>query len=146
MYSTKGRYALRVMIDIALFSANDFVSIKEISERQNISVKYLERIIALLNAAGFLKSMRGNKGGYKLAKKPSEYTAGDILRAAEGNIAPIACLSSDEKCTRRGKCTTISFWEGYFDAVNSYVDSVTLQDLVDGALGISDVNPAAEGI
>lgn len=134
MYSTKGRYALRVMIDVALFSSGGFVSIKEISARQNISVKYLERIIALMSAAGFLKSLRGSRGGYKLAKAPSEYTAGDILRAAEGNIAPIACLATSEKCARRGKCTTISFWEGYFDAVNAYVDNITLEDLVNDAL------------
>lgn len=95
MISTKGRYALRVMIDIAIHSDEKYISLKDISARQEISVKYLEQVIALLNKAGFLQSMRGNNGGYRLTKKPSEYTAGDILRAAEGTLAPIACLRNE---------------------------------------------------
>ena len=89
MISTKGRYALRVMIDIAVYSNGNYISLKDVSARQEISVKYLEQVISLLNKAGFLHSLRGNNGGYKLAKEPSAYTAGDILRAAEGSLAPI---------------------------------------------------------
>lgn len=134
MISTKGRYALRVMIDLAMNADSGYVSLKDISARQDISVKYLEQIISLMNRAGFLQSLRGNNGGYKLMKKPSEYTAGDILRAAEGSLAPIACLKNEvNSCERRSSCATISFWQNYYKTVNDYIDSVTLQDLVDDA-------------
>lgn len=136
MISTKGRYALRVMIDIAIHSDEKYISLKDISARQEISVKYLEQVIALLNKAGFLQSMRGNNGGYRLTKKPSEYTAGDILRAAEGTLAPIACLRNEfNSCERQNSCSTISFWQNYYKTVNDYVDSVTLQDLAFGEAG-----------
>lgn len=136
MISTKGRYALRVMIDIAIHSDEKYISLKDISARQEISVKYLEQVIALLNKAGFLQSMRGNNGGYRLTKKPSEYTAGDILRAAEGTLAPIACLRNESNsCERQNSCSTISFWQNYYKTVNDYVDSVTLQDLAFGEAG-----------
>ncbi len=135
MISTKGRYALRVMIDLAIYAKDNYVTLKEISARQDISVKYLEQVIALLNRAGFLRSLRGNSGGYMLAKDASEYTAGDILRAAEGSLAPIACLKGEvNNCQRRGYCTTISFWENYYKVINDYVDSVTLGDLAVSAL------------
>ena len=134
MISTKGRYALRVMIDIAVYSNGNYISLKDISARQEISVKYLEQVISLLNKAGFLHSLRGNNGGYKLAKEPSSYTAGDILRAAEGSLAPIACLQDEQnRCSRRDQCTTLSFWEQYYRVITDYVDSVTLQDLADNA-------------
>ena len=97
--STKGRYALRVMIDIAVYSNGNYISLKDVSARQEISVKYLEQVISLLNKAGFLHSLRGNNGGYKLAKEPSAYTAGDILRAAEGSLAPLACRMSKTTAT-----------------------------------------------
>lgn len=132
--STRGRYALRIMVDIAIHSDGNYISLKDISARQEISVKYLEQVISLLNKAGFLHSLRGNNGGYKLAKKTNEYTAGDILRAAEGSLAPIACLQDDvNRCEHRGRCYTIGFWEKYYKVINDYVDSVTLQDLVDDA-------------
>ena len=89
--STKGRYALRVMIDLALNSDGNFIALKEIAKRQDITVKYLEQIVALLNKAGFLETARGNSGGYKLAKEPKDYIVGDILRATEGDLAPIFC-------------------------------------------------------
>ena len=134
MISTKGRYALRVMIDIAVYSNGNYISLKDISARQEISVKYLEQVISLLNKAGFLHSLRGNNGGYKLAKEPSSYTAGDILRAAEGSLAPIACLQDEQnRCSRRDQCTTLSFWEHYYRVITDYVDGVTLQDLADNA-------------
>ena len=102
------------------------------TNHSNSSKKYLEQVISLLNKAGFLQSMRGNNGGYKLAKKPKEYTAGDILRVTEGSLAPISCLqNTPNRCERRDKCTTISFWEKYYQIVTDYVDSVTLNDLAE---------------
>ncbi len=128
--STKGRYALRVMIDLALNSKDRFVSLNEISKRQNISNKYLEQIISLLNKAGYLETARGNMGGYKLLKKPSEYVVGDILRATEGDLAPIFCLTENGDCERKKECMTYSFWEGLDQVITEYVDSKTLEDLI----------------
>ena len=134
MISTKGRYALRVMIDLALCSGEGYISLKDISARQGISLKYLEQVIALLNRAGFLHSLRGSAGGYKLARSPHEYTAGDILRAAEGSLAPVACLQNEAKqCERAACCSTLPFWKKYYETINEYVDSVTLQELADNA-------------
>lgn len=134
MISTKGRYALRVMIDIATYSDGQYITLKEISSRQDISVKYLEQIIALLNHAGLLQSLRGTGGGYRLAKPASEYTAGEILRAAEGTLAPIACLQSEPNtCERADRCTTFPFWREFYRVINEYTESVTLQKLVDDA-------------
>ena len=131
-YSTKSRYALRLMVDLTLHSNGDYIALKDISERQNISVKYLEQIVSVLGKAGMLKSVRGPQGGYKLAKDPSEYTAGDILRITEGNLAPIPCLENEENdCDRISQCATLDFWKGLYDAVNSYVDGVTLQELAE---------------
>lgn len=128
--STKGRYALRVMIDLALHCNDGYVSLKDIANRQDISSKYLEQIIALLNKAGYLETARGYAGGYKLAKKPREYLVGDILRATEGDLAPISCLTQDGKCDRRSFCKTYSFWEGLDNVINEYIDSKTLEDLI----------------
>ncbi|MBQ9066690.1 MAG: Rrf2 family transcriptional regulator [Clostridia bacterium] len=132
MISTKGRYALRVMIDLATYSGGEYITLKEISGREDISVKYLEQVISLLNRAGFLQSLRGNNGGYRLAKPATQITAGDILRAAEGTLAPIACLKDNtDTCERRSICSTIDFWEGYYKAINDYVDNITLAELVE---------------
>ncbi len=128
--STKGRYALRIMIDLALNENGDYISLKDISNRQNVSIKYLEQIVSLLNKAGFLSTARGNNGGYKLNKKPEEYTVGEILRAAEGNLSPMVCLTEDGKCDKKDDCITFSFWEGLDNAINQYVDSKTLADLL----------------
>ena len=128
--STKGRYALRVMIDLALNSNGRYVTSKEISGRQEISNKYLEQIIAMLNKAGYLETARGNAGGYKLVKKPNEYKIGDILKATEGDLAPIDCLTEEGKCRRQEKCTTYSFWKGLDDVINEYINSKTLEDLI----------------
>lgn len=127
--STKGRYALRVMVDIAENGKDGSVSISEISDRQEISNKYLEQIISKLVKANFLKSSRGQTGGYKLVKKPSEYRVGDILRVSEGNLSPLKCLH-DYKCLRQEKCLTFDFWEGLDKVINNYADSVTLEDLL----------------
>lgn len=128
--STKGRYALRVMIDLAMHDNGNFISLKDISNRQEISNKYLEQIIAMLNKAGYLETARGNSGGYKLAKKPEEYIIGDILRATEGDLTPIYCLTEEGKCTRKENCKTYSFWKGLDHVMNEYVDSKTLADLI----------------
>ena len=126
--STKGRYASSIMLDLALNQKDEYVSLKDISERQGISLKYLEKIVAILNKAGYVLSYRGNNGGYKLSKKPEEYNVGDILRAAEGDLKPIECLESD--CSKKRACMTFPFWQGLDEAIESYVDSKTLQDLL----------------
>lgn len=126
--STKGRYALVVMIELAGNSNNEYIPLKDIAERQQISVKYLEKIVAMLNKAGFVQSNRGNNGGYKLVKESKEYKVGDILRAAEGDLAPTGCVT--ENCVRKDKCKTFEFWQGLDKAIESYVDSTTLQDLL----------------
>jgi len=129
--STKGRYALRMMIDIAEHGTGEWVTIKEISERQGISIKYLEQIVANLTHAGLLRSERGPQGGYMLTKAPEQYTAGEILCAIEGKLAPVACLEDKiNQCERYETCKTVTFWEGLYKVIIDYVNSVTLQDLV----------------
>ena len=130
--STKGRYALRMLCDLALHQEEGYVSLKDIAERQNISKKYLEQIVPLLNRGGFLRTNRGNRGGYMLAQKPSDYTVGDILRATEGSLAPVTCLDYEpNECPRRGECSTLFVWEGLFKTVSEYLDSITLKDIID---------------
>lgn len=129
--STKGRYALRLMLDIALNDAKTPVRIKDIAERQQISDKYLEQIVSSLNKAGFVKSLRGPQGGYRLTKKPEEYTVGMILRLIEGSFAPVACLDDDiNNCTRADRCPTLILWEKLYDAISEVVDNITLADLI----------------
>ncbi len=129
--STRGRYALRFMIDLAQHGGTEFITLKDVSKRQTISVKYLEQITSLLSKYGLLQSVRGPQGGYRLAKKPTEYTVGEILRITEGDLAPVACLSQPRNlCPKRKECPTISFWEGLNDTINAYLDSKTLDDLV----------------
>ena len=129
--STKGRYALRLMLDIAMQDGTSPVPLHDIAERQGVSFKYLEQIVPPLSKAGFLKSVRGANGGYLLTRDPSEITTGDILRAGEGNLAPVACLASDEiDCPRADLCVTLPFWKGLDEAITASIDSVTLADLV----------------
>lgn len=136
--STKGRYALRVMLDLAVNNTGEYIPLKEVSERQGITLKYLEQIIILLKKSGYLRSSRGNGGGYQLSKDPKEYTLGDILRTTEGSLAPIACLEDEvNQCPRKSVCPTLSFWEGLDKVISDYVDSVTLQDLVDQQQSLS---------
>ena len=126
--STKGRYALRLMVDLAEHKDSGFIALKDVAKRQNISKKYLEQIVPVLNGAGLLTTNRGNRGGYKLAKEPKEYTVGDILRITEGSIAPVSCLESDvNSCERKN----FYVWEGLYKVVNEYLDSITVQDIVD---------------
>lgn len=130
--STKGRYALRLMLDLALNNTGEYITIKSIAGRQEISEKYLEQIISVLNKAGYVKSVRGAQGGYKLAKEPTEYTVGMILRLTEGSIAPVECLDDDsEECARSSNCVTKEVWIELYDAIRNVVDRITLQDLVD---------------
>ena len=127
--STRGRYALKVMMELAKGNRDEYVSLKLISERQQVSMKYLEQIIALLTRAGMVESFRGKSGGYRLAKDASEYTAGDILRAAEGSLAPIKCVEGT--CENSSHCSTFAFWEGLNRAINDYLDSTTLSSLAE---------------
>ena len=137
--STKGRYALRLMIDIAIHSAAVPVRIKDIAKRQDVSEKYLEQIIAVLNKAGYVKSIRGPKGGYLLTKQPAEYTAGMILRLTEGSLAPVSCLEFEENdCPRQDQCATLELWKRLDQAIKDVVDSVTLEDLVEWQKGKAD--------
>ncbi|MFR8012506.1 MAG: RrF2 family transcriptional regulator [Clostridia bacterium] len=128
--STKGRYALRLMLDIARNSDSGFVPLRDIAQRQGISMKYLEQIVSQLCRAGYLKSVRGPQGGYKLARPERTYTAGDILRVTEGDLCPVACAGEEaEKCARFTTCEMARFWAGLRRAIDSYVDGVTLEDL-----------------
>lgn len=131
--STKGRYALKVMMDIALHDNGEFISLKDISSRQNITVKYLEQIVSGLNKSGFLLSMRGNNGGYRLAREPKDCNIGDILRTVEGSLTPIECVSGSEgnPCPLSDSCSTLPFWTGLDKVVNDYINSYSLQDLID---------------
>lgn len=130
--STRGRYALRMMVDLAQNQGEGYVALKDIAERQNISKKYLEQIIPILNRAELLRTIRGNQGGYRLAKQPSAYTVGEILRATEGSLAPVQCLESKPNaCLRCNECATLYVWEGLDKTINDYLDSITLQDILE---------------
>lgn len=128
--STKGRYALRLMLDLALHDNGEFIPLKAVAKRQLISDKYLEQIITQLSRAGYVTSARGAQGGYKLAKSTSEYTVGDILRTTEGSLAPVSCLDGEENCAFRKDCVTLEVWTKIEAAVNNVVDNITLADLV----------------
>ena len=130
--STKGRYALRIMLDLASDVSNKPVSIKEIANRQEISDKYLEQIISVLNSAGFVRSVRGPQGGYMLKNRPENYTVGMILRLTEGSLAPVSCVEDDApECDRMDSCATMRVWKQLNDAINGVVDNITLADLVE---------------
>lgn len=137
--STKGRYALRMLLDLAEHQGDGYIALKDIAQRQEISKKYLEQIVPILNRAEILKTNRGFQGGYRLARSPDKMTAGDILRATEGNLAPVACLDGDEiECPRSEHCPTLPLWQGLNKVINEYLDSVTLQDLIDMHIGADD--------
>ena len=131
LISTKGRYALRVMIDLVEHQSEGYVPLKEIAERQEISEKYLESIIKILVKAKLLDGLRGKGGGYKLTKAPEQYTAGSILRLTEESLAPVACLEDGAApCTRAAECRTLPLWQGLDKVINEYLDSILLSDLV----------------
>lgn len=132
MISTRGRYALRMMVDLAEHEQEGFIALKDIAERQNISKKYLEQIIPVLNRSGLLQTTRGYQGGYRLVKSPDKYTVGEILRATEGSMAPVACMDqSPNQCPRCGECATLPVWEGLQKMVDEYLDGITLQSILD---------------
>jgi Rrf2 family protein len=130
--STKGRYALRVMIDLAQHREAGFVSLKEIAERQEISMKYLEMIVGILNRADFVQSLRGKSGGYKLARNPKDYTIGAILKLTEGSMAPVSCVECGTvTCERADDCITLPLWKGLDKVIDDYLESMTLEDLLE---------------
>lgn len=130
--STKGRYALRMLLDTAENQKGGYVALKDIAQRQNISKKYLEQIALQLSQAGVLRAVRGHQGGYMLVKPPAEYTVGDVLRITEGSLAPVACLDQQPNlCERCGICMTLPVWQGLDRVIADYVDGITLQDILD---------------
>ena len=129
--STKGRYALRLLLDIAQNQQDGFVSLKEIAERQEVSKKYLEQIIPLLSRAELLQTSRGYQGGYRLCRAPEDYTVYEILSVAEGGLAPVACLDQPENtCPRAPYCRTLPMWQKYYEMTLSYFDGITICDLM----------------
>lgn len=131
MISTRGRYALRVMIDIAENSKGGYIPLDDIAKRQEISEKYLESILVLLTRGGLLQGLRGKGGGYRLTKEPSEYTLGSILRLTEGSLAPVACLKDGaNKCGKSASCKTLPVWKELYGVVNGFLDGKTLADLI----------------
>ena len=143
--STKGRYALRLMLDLALYGNGTCISLRDISARQNVSVKYLEQIVVILARAGFVKSVRGPQGGYRLARPPKDYTAGEILRLSEGSLAPVPCLEDDtNSCPRSAECATVVLWSRLNQAISGVVDGMTLEDLA--VIQRSKVDEAKDGM
>ena len=130
--STKGRYSLRMMLDLAEHQGTGYIALKDIAQRQNISKKYLEQIIPILNHTNILQTNRGYQGGYRLARTPDKYTVGEILRITEGSLSPVACLEQDpNQCARCGECPTLPVWQGLEQVIKQYLDGITLQDILD---------------
>ena len=137
--STKGRYAIRVMTDLAEHNTGEYIPLMDIAKRQEISEKYLESIVVILSRNDFVQSLRGKGGGYRLIKEPSEYTVGSILRITEGSFAPVSCLEKQpNRCERASYCKTLHMWEGLQKVVEEYFDGITIQDLLDQAQGGDD--------
>lgn len=130
--STKGRYALRMMLDLAYHQDEGYIALKDIARRQNISKKYLEQIVSLMRGPDILATSRGYRGGYRLARPPRDYTVGEILRLTEGSLAPVACLEEGaDECPRAVGCETLPVWQGLYTRIIDYLDSLTLQDIID---------------
>ena len=138
--STKGRYALRMMLEFAMHPG-ECTKISQVAARQQISVKYLEQIVTILCRAGYVKSVRGAQGGYLLSRDPSQYTVGQILRLTEGSLAPVACLDDPENpCSRSKRCATLKVWEKLSEAISQVVDNITLADLVEELNAMPDTD------
>lgn len=137
MVSTKGRYALRVMVDLAEHNTGDYIPLKDIAKRQDISQKYLESIMTVLSKAGFVQALHGKGGGYRLSRLPDEYTVGSMLKLTEGSLAPVACLAEDHnRCARAANCRTLSMWMGLDKLIDDYLEGVRISDLMkDAACG-----------
>ena len=133
MVSSKGRYALTVMVDIAKHDDDTYVSLADIAERENLSMKYLESIIAMLNKGGMLVSARGKNGGYKLAKEPKDYSINEILLLTEGSLAPVNCIMQDGvQCDKAAGCSTLPLWAGLDKVIDNYLSGITLEDIITG--------------
>lgn len=131
LVSTKGRYALRVMLELAQRPAGSYTPLPVIAEKQSVSEKYLESIVVLLSRAGLVDGVRGKGGGYRLTRTPAQYSVGEILRLTEGSLAPVTCLEGEENtCPRAGQCTTLPMWEKLNGIINDYLDGVSLSDLL----------------
>ncbi len=129
--STKGRYALRVMVRFAQRGREEFIPLKEIAEGEEISQKYLESIMTLLSKGGLVDAVHGKGGGYKLGRNPDEYTVGEVLRLTEGNLAPVSCLEANaEPCKRAAECRTLKMWTDFYKMTNEFFDSITIADLM----------------
>lgn len=134
LISTKGRYALRVLVDMAEHQTDGFISLKEVARRQDISEKYMESIVKTLVDHGVLESLRGKGGGYRLSKSPDEFSVGSILRLTEGSVAPVACLEAGTSpCARMAECRTLPLWRGLDQVISEYLECYTLADLMRGA-------------
>lgn len=130
LISTKGRYALRVMIDLAEHQGEGYIPLKAVAQRQGISEKYLESIMKLLVKANLLSGLRGKGGGYQLTRSPSQYTVGSVMRLTEDSLAPVACLESGAvACPKAAECRTLAMWQGLDQVINTYLDSITVADL-----------------
>ena len=133
MVSTKGRYALTVMVDLAKYSDGGYVSLADIAERENLSMKYLESIISILNKGGMLKSLRGKNGGYMLARSPEEYSINEILLLTEGTLAPVNCIMQEGvQCEKAATCSTLPLWAGLDNVIENYLSMITLDDIIKG--------------
>ncbi len=131
--TSKGRYALRVMLDLAQHPEEGFISLKTVADRQGFSMKYLEMIVGSLKKAGLVDSTRGKEGGYRLNRSPAEYSVGEILRCMEDNLAPVSCIKAGSvDCERAAACMTVPMWKELDDITNAYLDGVTLADLLSG--------------
>ena len=137
--STRGRYAIRVMLDLAEHNTGEYIPLMDIAKRQEISEKYLEAIVASLSKNGFVRSLRGKGGGYQLLRAPEEYTVGSILRLTEGSLAPVACLDDHpNQCERASSCKTLQMWENFYKLINEYFDGITLEDLLEQNADMGD--------
>ncbi len=131
MISTRGRYALRVMIDLAEHQNGSFIPMKDVAERQEISLKYIEKIMPVLTKSNFVEGIHGKGGGYRLNREPDQYRVGDILRLTEGDLAPVSCLGCEAKfCSRAPECRTLPMWKEFYDITNNYFDHITIADLM----------------
>ena len=136
MISTKGRYSVRILLDLAEHRSGGYIPMKEVAARQEISLKYIERLMPALKSAGLIDSVHGAGGGYRLTREPEDYTLWEILTLAEGDLAPVSCLQQDAPpCQRAAECRTLPVWQGYYDVTRSYFSGITLADLMNTPQG-----------